>query len=112
MAKRDNLLLEEGTKAQGVFAALREANLERCAQLRVSQLSEGQGRRVALLRLFCARHRLWLLDEPLTALDEQAREWLRRALSKHAQQGGCALIASHNSVCQERSRVLWLGERA
>ena len=39
--------------------------------LPVAQLSAGQQRRVALARLWLSAAPLWILDEPLTAIDKQ-----------------------------------------
>lgn len=65
-------------------------------------LSAGQKRRVGLARLLAIPARLWLLDEPETGLDESARTFLDAALKRHCAAGGCAVIATHENVEQER----------
>ncbi len=62
-------------------------------------LSQGQRRRVSLARLlFCSDRPLWILDEPLTALDVQAIELVRALVSGHLDEGGVVVLTSHQDV--------------
>ena len=61
-------------------------------------LSQGQKRRVALARLQVSQARLWLLDEPMVALDSAAQHALTALLQTHIQQGGMLLFTSHQSL--------------
>ncbi|MFH1158510.1 MAG: heme ABC exporter ATP-binding protein CcmA [Pseudomonadota bacterium] len=61
-------------------------------------LSAGQQRKVALSRIFLADARVWLLDEPFTALDEAAKDRVTRHLEDHARQGGSAIVAAHEPL--------------
>lgn len=63
--------------------------------LPVRDLSQGQRRRVALARLNLGSSRLWLLDEPLTALDEHASKRLGDCLRKHLGAGGAVVLTTH-----------------
>ena len=58
-------------------------------------LSAGQRRRTALARVVLAQAPLWLLDEPLNALDAPAQSAFRAALQKHLAAGGLAIAATH-----------------
>ena len=85
----------QGVPADGVRAALREFELSRAADQPCRQLSAGQKRRAALARLAVVRRPLWFLDEPLSALDEAGvHHWLN-LLQAHQQQGGAAVVISH-----------------
>src|SRR5271163_2862176 len=55
------------------LAALARVGLAHAIDFPVRALSTGQKRRVALARLLVARRPLWLLDEPMTALDAAAQ---------------------------------------
>lgn len=72
--------------------------LERCRDLEVRHLSAGQRRRAGLVRVLLGRHRAWLLDEPLTNLDRAGRDLVRQRLARHLEQGGLAVIASHDEL--------------
>ena len=61
-------------------------------------LSAGQRRRVALARIVLSKAELWLLDEPLNALDAMAQELLRTALAQHLKRGGMAVAATHAAL--------------
>jgi heme exporter protein A len=63
-----------------------------------ARLSAGQKRRVALARLFLPSGRLWLLDEPFTALDVAGVEVLEQRFKAHAQAGGAVVFTSHQSA--------------
>ncbi len=63
-----------------------------------ARLSAGQKRRVALARLFLPSGRLWLLDEPFTALDVAGVEVLEQSFKAHAQAGGAVVFTSHQSA--------------
>ena len=72
-------------------------------------LSAGQGRRVALARLLASPAELWLLDEPLTALDDAGQELITGLIVKHLNAGGGALCATHQRLSVSPSRTLELG---
>lgn len=82
----------------GIRGALREFDLQRVADQPCRRLSAGQKRRAALARLAVVRRTLWFLDEPLSALDEAGvRHWLN-LLQAHQQQGGAAIVTSHQPL--------------
>ncbi|GAA5525932.1 cytochrome c biogenesis ATP-binding export protein CcmA [Microbulbifer aestuariivivens] len=63
------------------------------------QLSAGQNRRVALARLFLpAAPPLWILDEPLAALDVAGVSGLQGQMACHLSRGGSILFTSHQPV--------------
>lgn len=61
-------------------------------------LSAGQRRRVALARLILIPATLWILDEPLTALDTSGIELLHALIREHCDGGGAVVLASHQSL--------------
>ena len=63
-----------------------------------SNLSSGQKRQVGLLRLWLTDARIWLLDEPFIALDENALSTLMDKIQVHRKQGGIVLLTSHQDI--------------
>lgn len=78
--------------------------------LPVAALSAGQRRRVALARLALEQRDLWLLDEPLTALDAAGLDWVRERISEQAARGGTVVFTTHQTLelpgVEVRTRVL------
>jgi molybdopterin-binding protein len=69
------------------------------ADRRPSELSGGQAQKVALARALVRNPRLLLLDEPLAALDIEARVDVRRALRQHLTAfAGVVLLVTHDPV--------------
>ncbi len=61
-------------------------------------LSQGQKRRLALARLLVLKRPLWVLDEPLAALDLRSVEIINGVLSEHLERGGLAVLTSHQPL--------------
>ncbi|PWB42099.1 MAG: heme ABC transporter ATP-binding protein CcmA [Rhodocyclales bacterium] len=78
--------------------ALRRLGLKGREHLPARVLSAGQKRRVALTRLLLEKRRLWVLDEPLTALDRAAVENLCGIVDAHLAGGGLAVLTSHQDL--------------
>jgi heme exporter protein A len=92
-------------------AALATVGLAGYALTPCAQLSAGQQRRVTLARLeFCAAP-LWLLDEPLTALDDDGCGLVRDLLESHRRRGGGAICATHPPLGVAHARLTTLGGR-
>lgn len=89
-------------------AALKAFGLAALADRPARTLSAGQKRRLALSRLVLSAAPLWLLDEPVTALDTEARASFVALLKRHLGVGGLAIIATHEPLTIE-ARVLQLG---
>ena len=101
--------LDGGEIGRGeVDEALGRFGLKGREDLPVRVLSAGQKRRVLLARLMTRKAKLWILDEPFTALDTRAVEMLGVLAREHLAQGGMAVITSHQAVPLEGGKVLEL----
>ncbi|MEE2025097.1 MULTISPECIES: cytochrome c biogenesis heme-transporting ATPase CcmA [Alkalimonas] len=64
-------------------------------------LSAGQQRRVSLARLWLTKAPLWILDEPFTALDQQAIQRLQQCFHQHLAAEGAIIVTTHQALSQD-----------
>src|SRR5436190_9736507 len=88
----------EKVSADSISSALDAVSLGSRRALPARVLSQGQRRRVGLARLSLLARRLWLLDEPATALDDAGIATLRTVIATHLAGGGIAVIATHQDL--------------
>lgn len=104
LTARENVVIScalGGARVNGATAdtALERMGLIRYADLPARHLSQGQRRRVALARLAAgATAKIWVLDEPFTALDALAVTLVVEMITAHLAQGGVAVITSHQEA--------------
>lgn len=100
--------IQNGTGNDNILRALHHFEIAHLADRLVSTLSSGQRQRVSLARLFLSGEKLWLLDEPESALDADGRDMMKRALAEHCGNGGAALIATHNADLWQPGKTISL----
>jgi heme exporter protein A len=103
-AALDDVELADGEAA----AALARVGLGGREDQPVRDMSQGQRRRVALARLVWRQAPLWVLDEPLTALDAPAIDLVGELLQSHLDQGGLAAMTSHQPLPVRAAHVVEL----
>jgi len=81
-----------------VDKAMNAVGIGDLAHVPVRLLSSGQAKRASLARVLAADTALWLLDEPLNALDGQGADRLTDVVASHLRNGGAVLAASHQSM--------------
>ncbi|MEP2235577.1 MAG: heme ABC exporter ATP-binding protein CcmA [Alteripontixanthobacter sp.] len=82
------------------------------ADVPVRFLSTGQRKRAAMARLIAQSAPIWLLDEPLSGLDEASRGRVDGLVGNHLAGGGIAVIASHQPFASAPMRTVHLAEFA
>lgn len=81
-----------------VDAALSTLGLRGKMDIPCHQLSAGQQRRVVLARLIFSRQKLWILDEPFTAIDTQGFAPVLHCLRLHMERGGMVVMTTHHGM--------------
>jgi heme exporter protein A len=94
---------------ENIAEALHAFNLEALKSDFVQLLSAGQRRRLTLSRLFLGKRPLWLLDEPMTALDISTQDMLRGHIRTHLKAGGLVLAATHGDLGVTPDQTITLG---
>jgi len=81
-----------------VEQALAKVGLAGFEDVTAKALSSGQRRRVLLAFLLLADARLWILDEPLTALDIKGVDLMESMILEHRENGGSVIFTTHHGM--------------
>jgi len=101
--------LQEQTLTQTeIDRILTEVGLHGYADVPCSNLSEGQRKRVSLARFYIFTNRVWILDEPFSAIDTAGITSLESLIQRHADSGGLVLLTSHQPLRLSNVRQLLL----
>lgn len=99
----------DGTPGDQKQAAMTAFDLSGLSELPVSYLSAGQRKRAELARMISSGADVCLLDEPYNGLDTANSNALDNLLTKHAKDGGIAIIAAHQDPSFEVTQTVTLG---
>ena len=103
-ALKDNLTIIENLKydfrRDGIEIAtlkntLRTLGLETYLFTKVSDLSEGQKRKIILSCFIASNKSIYFLDEPLINLDEESKKLVAREINNKIEKGASILFTSH-----------------
>ena len=99
----ENLRISSALAGNGIdeskaYNALQKMGLVGRETLPVKVLSQGQRRRVTLARLLVSSSVLWILDEPLVALDTSAVLLVKSILEQHLKKGGMVVMTTHQDI--------------
>lgn len=91
-------------------AVLYRLGLYRYRDSLCGHLSAGQQQRVALARLLISAARLWILDEPFTAIDRQGVAEFEQVICDFVTAGGAIILTTHHTLqLSMPSRTIELG---
>ena len=81
-----------------IEAALEKVGLASYEDVPGKALSSGQRRRILLAFIELSQAKLWILDEPLTALDVQGVALMESMILEHKQAGGSVVFTTHHGM--------------
>jgi len=107
----ENIRVLLDTRSQSVSGGQIELGLEQVGlagfeDVAGKALSSGQRRRVLLAFLLLADARLWILDEPLTALDVRGVDLVESMILEHRDNAGSVVFTTHHGMrlpCEMKS---------
>jgi len=116
LSPRENLrwfCASQGRHGQmDISAALAALGLRGYDDMPCFMMSAGQQRRVSLARMKLTPARLWVMDEPFTALDKRGVAELETMLSNFVGAGGSLILTTHHALgLQCNVTVINLDER-
>ena len=88
--------------------ALEKVGLKKFENELVGKLSAGQKKRIALSLLFITQSKVWLLDEPFSALDSQAIKIIESRIEEHCNSGGLCILTTHQDCNIENIKEISL----
>tara|TARA_B100000989_G_scaffold281285_1_gene245367 strand:+ start:99 stop:704 length:606 start_codon:yes stop_codon:yes gene_type:complete len=80
-----------------VETALKTLKLENYLNQKVGTLSLGETKKLEFLRLIIENKKVWILDEPLSNLDEESVQLIKQTFEDHCSQGGSIIFSSHQN---------------
>ena len=98
-----------GAGVASVEEALETVGLGSIGHLPFGYLSTGQRRRAAIAKLLVSHRPLWLLDEPTAGLDKASEARFAALMTKHCEEGGMIVAATHLPLGIEGAKELVMG---
>ena len=98
--------LNNSNSNQELDNALKNVGLKNFEYEYAANLSAGQKRRVVLSALFVTQAKVWLLDEPFTALDANGIIVIETQITKHCDDGGICILTTHQECNLSGLRIL------
>ena len=102
------LALQPARSEMDVWAALKRVDLYGFEDVPCYALSAGQRRRVSLARLLLVAAPLWVLDEPLTALDRNGVKLAESLICEHLDASGIVVLTTHQPLSSPPAGALAL----
>lgn len=74
----------------------------------VSEISEGNKKKASLARLLISQKKVWILDEPLSYLDDTAVNIFTNLVLNHQKKGGITIASTHYDFSKNINNVKYL----
>ena len=98
-------LAGENSQEPEIRDVVRAAGLFGQRNMMTGKLSAGQKRRLALAKLQLQQKDVWVLDEPLTALDKEFIASFEQVLKAHLENRGILVVTTHRELKIPEHRV-------
>tara|TARA_B100000989_G_scaffold104194_1_gene76350 strand:- start:1546 stop:2151 length:606 start_codon:yes stop_codon:yes gene_type:complete len=80
-----------------IETAIKNLKLENYLNHKVGILSFGETKKLEFLRLIIENKKIWILDEPLSSLDEDSVELIKQTFEDHVAKEGSIIFSSHQN---------------
>ena len=80
-----------------IETALKTLKLDNYLNKKVATLSFGETKKLEFLRLIIENKKVWILDEPLSNLDEDSIELMKQTFEDHCNKEGSIIFSSHQN---------------
>ena len=72
----------------------------------IKYLSHGQQKRASLMKTLITNSKLWIIDEPYSALDDEAIEMFNETAKNHLNNNGSLIITNHKPITNTFPNVI------
>ena len=80
-----------------IETALKTLKLDKYLNQKIGALSLGETKKLEFLRLIIENKKVWILDEPLSNLDEDSIELIKQTFEDHVAKEGAIIFSSHQN---------------
>ena len=108
LTARDNLRLWSGKKMTGQEEEIRLLGIDEMIRTKVSAMSGGMKRRLAIACALTGNASVLIMDEPTSALDLYHKEIIYRYLDSFCDRGGMIILSTHDEEEMSFADGLWL----
>ena len=91
---------EEQNKTNKIDRALEIYQMMHCKNILVKNLSHGQQKKVSLMKTIIADAKVWILDEPYSALDAESIKIFDMTIENYVKQEGSVVVTNHKKITE------------
>ena len=107
-----NALIEELTFKQNFSLNImnidktlaKQMNIFHLRNQKINNLSFGEKRKIALLRIFQSQTKLWIMDEPFSGLDTDSVTTIKEIFFQHIKNKGTILLSNHQETISNSTK--------
>lgn len=99
-------LWKSNASNEAIHVLLKNMNLVGFENTLCAHLSSGQRKRLSLVTVIIKNVAVWILDEPLTALDTAGKRYFTEIIQQHLNQDGIVILSTHDPIGLERGYTL------
>ena len=99
---------DSSSKINKINEAMKYFDIYKYRNYMVSEISEGNKKKVSLARLLISQKKVWILDEPLSYLDDTAVNIFTNLILNHQKKGGITIASTHYDFSKNINNVKYL----
>jgi heme exporter protein A len=99
---------DSSSKINKINDAMKYFDIYKYRNYMVSEISEGNKKKVSLARLLISQKKVWILDEPLSYLDDTAVNIFTNLILNHQKKGGITIASTHYDFSKNINNVKYL----
>ena len=99
---------DSSSKINKINEAMNYFDIYKYRNYMVSEISEGNKKKASLARLLISQKKVWILDEPLSYLDDTAVNIFTNLVLNHQKKGGITIASTHYDFSKNINNVKYL----